>query len=758
MVNTAAMSSPIRIIPFLLCAALLAGCETEPQVTNFERVGSVSTYLGVPTRVGWRSGAQAVGGPSTKVLDRLRVDDSLVQTRDADSLTLVMSGKPVRVTATLPPMDLRNFAGLRVGYRGSLGGELRLAWREAGDENFRRALGGAVVPGDGVAVMRNLALGPTRRLGKRVSDLAIELPPGEVGTVTLFDVELLLDPGRVLHRVDLDGEVREVLAPGPGRWMEWEALVPSGARLVFDFASAPGMWVSHGDGTRFVVEVREGRRSTRVLDRWISAFAVPEHRGWQSASVDLSAWAGRRVDLRLQIEPGPGAHGVFPASGDAGDDDPLFTVPRLVAGGDERPSVLLIVIDTLRRDALGAYGGGPSPVLDSLAAASTRFDRAWAAGSWTHPSVASLLSGWTPARHGLGYGPAGTTQLAASTPLLAPELRDRGWATAAVSNNAIVSVEDGLGQGFVAFDQRPFIEDQVYGAQRVTRHALEWIDAHPEGPRFLYLHYFDPHDRYQAPPPFTRAFIDPRLEERVSDSSVRAGRPNHFMRSVSSTASALTQPQAEYMRGLYRGEVRYVDHWIGVLLDGMRARGALSNTVVVVTSDHGEEFLEHDGLKHGHTLYDELVAVPLIVSLPGGAAAGSVIDEPVSLLELAPTLRTLLGLPADPGVRTWSVATAMQPARPLSQNWAYGEHERSGPQRALVQWPYKLIQYVARDRDELFDLSKDGAESAPLDDAAWRSGLTAALDSLAGGAEDQAEPGPLDPALLERLKAMGYVH
>jgi arylsulfatase A-like enzyme len=752
----------VRSLVFLvLLAQFLAGCEVEPQSPLIQEHGLVARYLGLPHRVmqtGVDGVVETIDELKISLMSQLRVPAQLLQYSSPDSMGLVTNGGPVRITAKLPAVERRDLFGVRVTYRGTLGGQLGLSWREGRDPDFRRALLSVPVSGLGETTTCELGLGPTRVLGTRVAEVGIELPLTEVGPVTLSGVDLLLRPGQVIQRVEIDGVTREVLAPGPARWLEWDVTVPQGGRLVFDFATHPGMRVSHGDGTRFVVEITDGGRSTELMDRWLSVFAVPAHRGWQSASLDLRPWAGRQVVVRLSTRAGPPAHGVFPVSAELRDDDPLFTVPRLVPGADPRPNILLIVIDTLRRDALGVYGGGPSPNLDSLATAGVRFERAWAAGSWTHPSVASLMSGWNPSRHGLGFGPAGTTRLDPATPLVAEELRDEGWATAAVSNNKIVSVEEGFARGFVSFDESAFVEDQIYGAQRVTRSALSWVKAHPDQPYFLYLHYFDPHDRYQAPPPWTRMHVDVAADSRIKDSAVRSGRPNAFLETTAGSRD-LSPQELQYMRDLYRGEVSYIDHWLGRLMDGLRDLGALDNTLIVITSDHGEEFLEHASLKHGHDLYDEQIAVPLIVLFPSGGTAGSVIPDPVSLLDLAPTLRWIAGLDAgqvdgDP----WAFGNRNGSRRPAAENWRYGEGPKSGPQRALIDWPRKLIEYQRTQTLEFFDLDVDPAEQSTLVDAAATGRMVILMDSLLGIPDTAAEATPVDPALLEKLKAMGYVH
>jgi arylsulfatase A-like enzyme len=733
----------------LVCLGLGA-CEDDPR--SIEVVSTDSAYLGLPDRTDPPTPELALD-----ITALLEVPRPSLMEASPDSVSMITSGGSLRVDAELPALDARDIAGLRLGWRGTLGGDLSLSWIESPGKGRLYSLDAVQVPGGATEASVEIGFGSTRILGPRIAEVGIEIPSTEAGLVVLSRVELVLRPGRIPHRVSIGGEVREVLAPGSSRSLEWDVEVPSAGVVEFEYGTHPLMRSAHGDGTRFVAEVVDSGRPTVVLDRWLSIYSVPEHRRWHQARVDLARWAGKEVVLRLSSKAGPDASGVFPASAVTRDDEPLFTIPRLVNARDVRPNVLVIVIDTLRRDALGSFGGGPSPALDSLAARGVRFDRAWANGSWTHPSTVSLLSGWLPSRHGLGHGPAGTTRMAPGTPLVALDFRAAGWATAAASNNKIVSVAEGFAQGFVAYDERAFSSDQVHGGERITRAARSWLDAHPDGPFFLYLHYFDPHDRYQAPAPFTREHIPASLEQRVKDSSVRGGRPNPFTRWMTPDARELTSPELSYMQGLYQGEVSYVDHCIGQLLGHLESGGRLDNTIVVVTSDHGEEFLEHGGLKHAHTLYEELVAVPLMVRLPGDAHAGSVVSTPVSLTDLPATLRRHAGLPARSGDRAWPLSGGSEGGPVLAQNWWEQDESRAGLQAAIIEWPWKLIRYE-QDPAELFDLGADPGELAPVGDVARAERMSAMLDSLLGDADIDPGQRPVDPGLIEKLKAMGYVH
>ncbi len=289
----------------------------------------------------------------------------------------------------------------------------------------------------------------------------------------------------------------------------------------------------------------------------------------------------------------------------------LETTPR--APTPDGPSVLLVTIDTLRADHVGAYGAAAdaTPVLDALAAEGTRFETAIAPAPLTLPSHATLLTGLLPPRHGVRHN--GIFRLGEDVPTLAERFSGAGHATGAVVAAVVLAERYGLGRGFDHYD------DEIRGdataargylhrrAEGVTDRALEWL-AGRDGPFFLWVHYYDPHADYDPPPPFA---------ERFAESP-------------------------------YAGEIAYVDRELGRLLDGLREAGRFDDTLVVATSDHGEALGEHGERTHSYTLYDATLAVPLLLRGPG-VPAGRVVEDVVSLADVTPTLLAAAGLPALPG-------------------------------------------------------------------------------------------------------------
>lgn len=436
------------------------------------------------------------------------------------------------------------------------------------------------------------------------------------------------------------------------------------------------------------------------------------------------------------------------------------------------PNVLLIVVDTLRADHLGAYGYDrpTSPHLDALASRGARFARAYAPSSWTGASVASILTGLYPRVHGMERH---TSDLGARWPRLPAAFQDAGYATGAISANpAFVTPEVGFGGGFESFDllhgapaNPGDVGDHIWAnpdmtalvhvaaANKVTDAALAWIRRHHNESYFLYLHYFDPHAGYYPPPEYARKLgVDPTspLAGRQQRTVMFAGRP------PADPATLAT------LIGLYDGEIAFTDAEIGRLLTEV-APLITRPTIVVVTADHGEEFGEHGGLQHGKTLFEEQIRVPLVIARLGGdEAAAEVIETPFSLCDLWPLLAGMTGVPTRPGSAALALADlAGTPASsPVFADLAtVGRLHRW----ATVAEHQKLI--VTRERTSLlFDLQRDPREQvnrASAEPAHVRRLRRALMRQRASWVAERrgATPAPAvswSQERLERLRALGY--
>ncbi len=412
-----------------------------------------------------------------------------------------------------------------------------------------------------------------------------------------------------------------------------------------------------------------------------------------------------------------------------------------------RPNILLVVVDTLRADHLGCYGypRDTTPHLDALARDAIRYTHAFSQAPWTTPSVAALMTSHYP-------GSLGIRNVQSPVPedvVLLPELlQQAGYRTGAFVSHSFVSQKWGFGRGFGVFDESNIKGHMATTSPAVTDLAISWLDgaADSDAPFFLFVHYFDPHFGYIEHPDFAFGGRDPSYRGRVH-SGVQPGR-------FAGNPESLDEGDLRELERLYDSEIGLTDASIGRLLDALRERGLYDDAVVIVSGDHGEEFLDHGALDHAKTLYDELMNVPLLVKLPGRAAA--VVDRPVALIDVLPTLVAWLGLEPPPGVRGVSLlADGADPARPI-----FFETQRLRDLRGVVVGDQKLILDLETGKTLLFDLAADPREQRDLSDE--RPDEVLALKQLveAWGAQDNGADGThveLSDEERERLKALGYL-
>ncbi|MBK7876016.1 MAG: sulfatase [Planctomycetes bacterium] len=307
--------------------------------------------------------------------------------------------------------------------------------------------------------------------------------------------------------------------------------------------------------------------------------------------------------------------------------------------------VLLVCIDAVRADRLGPYGytkHATTPRLDALARESVVYEDATASASWTKPSVPSFLTGLHPAQHGVYEGSSRgsdgtlTDLLPRRARTLAEEFEARGYRTGGFVHNAQLHVGSGIEQGFDRY------EEGNADAERLCARALEWIDEQDPGrPLFVYLHLLDAHFPYAVPEAYAKRFAEGADIEVFQSPDWRNLRDavNHGQR-------ALTPKELAGLEALYDGSIRYVDDQLAGFLGALEQRGLDSGMVVSVIADHGEEFLEHGKIGHGHGLHENLLRVPWILRAPGIAARRE--QAPVGLVDLFPTLVSAAGLELAP--------------------------------------------------------------------------------------------------------------
>jgi len=442
--------------------------------------------------------------------------------------------------------------------------------------------------------------------------------------------------------------------------------------------------------------------------------------------------------------------------------------PTSTMAGSARPSIVLLVIDTLRADA-----PAPDGALAELARGGVSFRTALAPAPWTLPSTASLLTALYPSQHGA---------LSAATPLpedvttLAELLRAQGYATGAFTGGAFVGRAHRLDQGFEVFDSSaerrfaPFrlhtplvwrlaknrylplrflvrLVDEYRGLAGVLEHALPFAEAHRGAPQFLFLHTYQVHDYYLYDPDSDDAV----LEARAPPSAAFAGR----MSVHPSELLGASQADLDHFHALYQGRVRAVEALVPELVRSLGAAVG-EDALWIVTADHGEGFDAALGrVHHGGRLHDDLLHVPLILRAPGRLPPGTRVDAPVRTLDVLPTVLELAGIPVPAGLSGVSLLPALRGEASYPAEAFAEEREHGLALTALRLGDEKLL---AGPGGELrYDVARDPGETHPLPGPVPQA-LRQAFDGFAQRFPARAlETGDLDAATLQHLRELGYV-
>jgi arylsulfatase A-like enzyme len=520
--------------------------------------------------------------------------------------------------------------------------------------------------------------------------------------------------------------------------------IPSGARLELSMGVLPAA-AAEGP-VRFTLEACEAERCRALLSEDVDP-ASPLGRAWLDRSVELDALAGttRRLRFRTEHLPGGGDF-TLPVWG-----DPVLLAPALAA--DPRPNLILLSIDTLRRDHLDLYGysRATAPFLRGLGAEGVVFDGFVAEAATTDPSHMTMFTSLPTEVHGVRRL---LEPLEVPVTTLAEALRDAGYRTAAFTEDGPLAHERGFAIGFDAYRENKSAS-VILPAGHVEdtfRQAREWLGRNGDRPFFLFLHTFQVHAPYAPPAAYAGLFGEPE---------------------PAALSPAQRRTIADYDR-----EIRYVDDQLAELVRFADERGRGADTIWVVLSDHGEEFWEHGSLGHATLPYEEVLRVPLVVRGPG-VLRGARRPDALHHLDLMPTLLELAGAAPPPEARGRSFASLLRedappgaPARPrtlVSAAWVLPDG-LAPPAFAVRSGSDKLIRWrdAAGVHELLFDLARDPAEQTPAAGPAprLRDGLAAhrveierARAALVGpeGAPRPAGAIPLDPEREAVLRSLGYI-
>ena len=411
----------------------------------------------------------------------------------------------------------------------------------------------------------------------------------------------------------------------------------------------------------------------------------------------------------------------------------LLTSKRWLFWQQRPPSIILVTIDTLRADRLGAYGNesGLTPSLDRLAEDGLVFTRMSSNVPLTLPSHASIMTGRYPHFHGVRDN--GDFILPSSIPTIADRLRTRGYRTAAFVGSYVLASRFGLGRGFDIYDEKfgvsnrmsQAVEAPERRADQVVGAALRWLENQGEDAFFCWIHLNDPHTPYDPPEPY----------------------------------------RSEYVKHLYDGEVAFTDAALNTVFDTIRHKGWYDRVAIIVTSDHGESLGEHGEATHGYFIYESTVHVPLIIKLPRSRFAGKRIDVPATLVDLAPTMLGLSGYSGSgvsefDGIDLVPVIKGSSTIRPIYAESYYARLNLGWSElRSVRVGPWKYIQAPVA---ELYELDRDPMESnnvLPLEQARATE-LRKQLLSLEAGSTasvHSARAETIESSAIAKLQSLGYL-
>ena len=730
----------------------------EPQALwNFSEPGEEGSSL-----LGWKAGVGVSG---------LKVVDGKLTGRTTSETPIIYAMSPDTVDGS----DL--FHSLEVKARTSTAAEIRAHLSNSEEPDFKNLAAAESfnwlmegrLEGDWV---QSVTLTQAR-----VSSLGavkmILLRPASAAGVT-FEIESIRLISQREHRASIPsgvgwqglGEIfREtIVSRSPERFvMDFD--IPADARLDMHLGTVEESAVT------FRIDDVTGDGETPILERTIT---TPQR--WEWATVDLSRLAGRkslRFSLDVEEERLIGFWGSAAIRGGAAaaSPQPVAAGP----GGSAAPrGVILIMIDTLRRDHLSVYGyeRETAPNLARLAAGGALFLDNITQAVWTKVSTPSIMTSLYPQSHRVQRVP---DRLPAAAVTMAEVYREAGYATAGFCSNAFTGRFTNLHQGFEEMHESGSLSgtNGTKTARPVVDRAIGWLERRPNTPYFMFLHLYDPHSRFEPRAPYNTMWSEAPGKEAHEEQR---------------KAALDAEAWIEYEKGWYDGSIRGMDAEIGRLTERLRTLGLERNTLIGIVADHGEELHEHRKMGHGHAAYGELTNVPLILYRPGTIPAGVRVEETTRSIDLMPTLLDLSGLAIPENAQGQSLlplVTASQEAngegakeaaaalgwesRPAvtEEHGRDTEDDKDDESYAVVFEGWKLIHNVKtmdKPEFELFDHRADPLDATNVAEqhpgrikelraklAAWREMVTEAKLP-----DDESTEG-MSSEEINRLRSLGYI-
>lgn len=734
----------------LVSLLLLAGCSSSA-------ASGAQTRSSAPARVAPRAASAASSEPVPSapltVFYDLAQRQSDAELRCGDAL-LIDFGVPGDAKFTLGGWGTRMRPGVMLGSDSAAlvsgtYGELQLPLHGSGPQAVRIR---ALAPRDGGIVAY-------------LDDKVVAQLRGSPTQFTTFDIALPEGTARGEHRLRLRGSgmgkvgahssalALDWVAVGKAPLPEQVALPPVSPGAAGSLVVPPGCALGYAfqvpEGARFRARLAggEGRLVLEATGDELGAQRIGEY-GPGEVDVDLSKLAGAVVRLDLR------ARGALELS----SPQVLAARDAETAGAPAARNVLIYLIDTLRADHLKTFNAATrvqTPALDQLVEqGSAVFTSAHTQENWTKPSVATLLSALLPWEH-----LAVTTEavVPASVELLPERLGQLGFHTGAFIANGYVSDKFGFKQGWDTY--RNYIREGRYSrAEFLAADVLQWLDKRPaQKPFFLYVHAIDPHVPYRPTAQFLSLY-DPLPYKGVVNFSKDAT----LLEKIKLGKIAVDARDKQHLEALYDSEISYHDLHFRAILAALDKRGLAQETMIVVVADHGEEFWDHGSVGHGHSVYEELLRIPMIIRVPGLTTSPRRVRDSAGLVDIVPTVFDVLGKPVPEGLSGRSLLPQLRGARGDAPPVAVSGFMDDW--RTIVIGDLKLIQRSEK-HFTVHDLATDPREQRDVAGARpitarylrGQLGLALARSQVVAGKGRKPQKTKIDAQTEAQLRALGYV-
>ncbi len=427
----------------------------------------------------------------------------------------------------------------------------------------------------------------------------------------------------------------------------------------------------------------------------------------------------------------------------------------------EETNVIVILIDALRSDHLGCYGYKlpTSPAMDKLARESLLFRHSFSQSTHTKPSISSLFTSLYPSQHNVMLGNRHDASGRFYSDVLDDSLKTLAEFLHGAGFNAAGFLEQGQLHSYMGFSQGfTYYNSYLKGAREINGDFFRWLPENKHRKFFAYLHYLDVHAPYAPSERYKKMFVKQK-SDHIIPSQVADWRK--FKRQFDAIKDELTEADIDQLKALYDAEIRELDDQLAVLFERLKEAGVYDKSLIILTADHGDSFMEHGEIDHGTTLYEEVLRVPLMVRFPGGRYAG-VSDVNAETIDLLPTILDFFNIDAkEDTLMGQSLLAVVDSSRTFAERPVFSERLQL---LSLREGNYKFIYNTNEEKGQLYDLSTDPGEHANLYDRAEDRQVAQRLQKKLLAWHDRVKRArrtsgsvPLDKSTIEKLKGLGYI-